>query len=424
VAKRLTAAAVARLKAGPKRRSIPDGGGLFLLIQPSGAKSWALFFRGAGGRMVKLTLGPLATEENSSAKLIVGAPLTLAGARKLAADINLRRAGGEDVVASRERERAAREAAAANTFAVAARNFITEYAMPKVRGWREQASLLGLRPSDEGLTEIKGGLCERWRNRPIGSIDADDIFAVVDETRKRGAPGLERRSEGKTESRARSMYRTLSKMFNWLVAQRRIKANPCAGVDAPETPRARERVLSDDEIKKFWSATEKLGPPFGVVLRLCLLTGQRLNEIAGLRWSELVGEEIHLPPARTKNHRAHVVPLSSMAREIIAAVKPFPGSPHLFTTIGARPISGWSRTKRRLDALIGDVPAWKIHDLRRTAVTGMARAGANLAVVERAVNHVSGSFGGIVGVYQQHKFRDEVRNALERWADLLARIVS
>ena len=185
MAKRLTAAAVARLKAGPKRRSIPDGGGLFLLIQPSGAKSWALFFRGADGRMVKLTLGPYSAEENSSAKPTVGAPLTLAGARKLAADINLRRAGGEDVVASRERERAAREAAAANTFAVAARDFITEYAMPKVRGWREQASLLGLRPSDEGLTEIKAGLCERWRVRPIGSIDADDIFAVVDETRSR-----------------------------------------------------------------------------------------------------------------------------------------------------------------------------------------------------------------------------------------------
>src|SRR5262245_3540213 len=143
VAKRLTAAAVARLKAGPKRRSIPDGGGLYLLIQPSGHKSWAMFFRGVPkGEMRKFTLGPYS--ENSSAKPFVGAPLTLAGARKLAADINHRRAGGEDVVASRLREQAAREAAAANTFAVAARDFITEHSMPKVRGWREQARLLGL----------------------------------------------------------------------------------------------------------------------------------------------------------------------------------------------------------------------------------------------------------------------------------------
>jgi integrase len=430
MAKRLTPAAVARLKPGAKRRSIPDGGGLYLLIQPSGHKSWAMFFRGGPkGKMRKFTLGPYSAEENSSAKPIVGAPLTLAGARKLAADINHGRAAGEDVVAHRQRERAAREAAAANTFAVAARDFISEHAMPKVRGWREQARLLGLKPSDNGgLEEIKGGLCVRWRDRAIGSVDADDIHAVVDETRRRGAPGLERRSEGKTESRARSMHRTLSKMFNWLVAQRRVKANPCAGIAAPETPRARQRTLSDDEIRKFWAATEKLSIPFRAVLRLCLLTGQRLNEMAGLRRDELVGlnfEEIHLPPARTKNHRPHVVPLPAIAREIIAAVGPFPGgSAYLFTFTGATPVSGWSKVKKRLDALMGDdLPPWRIHDLRRTAVTGMARAGADLPVIERAVNHVSGSFGGVVGTYQTHRYRGEVAAALTAWSDLLARIV-
>jgi integrase len=428
LAKRLTAAAVAKLKAGSKRRSIPDGGGLYLLIQPSGHKSWAMFFRGGPkGEMRKFTLGPYS--ENSSAKPFVGAPLTLADARKLAADINHRRAGGEDVVASRLRERAAREAAAANTFAVAARDFITEHSIPKVRGWREQARLLGLRPSDDGgLEEIKRGLCDRWRDRAIGSIDADDIHAVVEETRRRGAPGLERRSEGTTESRARSMYRTLSKLFNWLVAQRRVKVNPCAGVHRPETPRARERVLSDDEIRKFWSATEKLGPPFGVVLRLLLITGQRLNEIAALRWDELVGpnfEEIHLGPARTKNHKPHVLPLPKMARAIIAAVKPFPDSAFLFTTVATRPVSGWSKVKKRLDVLMGDdVPPWRLHDLRRTAVTGMARCGVDLPAIERSVNHISGSFSGVTGVYQRHRYADEVRDALERWAGLIARIVS
>jgi integrase len=428
VAKRLTAAAVARLKAEPKRRSIPDGGGLYLLIQPSGHKSWAMFFRGgAKGEMRKFTLGPYS--ENSSTKPLVGAPLTLADARKLAADINHRRAGGEDVVASRLRERAARAAAAAHTFGVAARDFITDHSMPKVRGWREQARLLGLKPSDNGgLEEIKGGLCDRWRDRPIGSIDADDIHTVVDETRRRGAPGLERRAAGKTESRARAMHRTLSKLFSWLVAQRRVKANPVAGVAAPETPRARERTLTDREIKALWAATEKLGPPFGSVLRLLLITGQRLNEIAGLRWSELVGpnfEEIHLPPARTKNHRPHTIALPAMAREIIAAVKPFPGgSAFVFTTMGTSPVSGWSKVKKRLDVLMGDdVPPWRIHDLRRTAVTGMARAGVDLVHVEKVINHASHSFAGIVSTYQRHQYRDEVRAALAAWAGLLARIV-
>jgi integrase len=86
-------------------------------------------------------------------------------------------------------------------------------------------------------------------------------------------------------------------------------------------------------------------------------------------------------------------------------------------------VSGWSKTKKRLDHLMG-VTDWRIHDLRRTAATGMARAGADLPVIERALNHISGSFGGIVGVYQTHRYRDEVAAALQAWADLLARIVS
>jgi integrase len=119
-----------------------------------------------------------------------------------------------------------------------------------------------------------------------------------------------------------------------------------------------------------------------------------------------------------------VVPLSTTGRDLLAGARRVPGSEFVFTTTGTTPVSGWSKTKRRLDSLMPDVPAWRIHDLRRTAVTGMARAGADLAVIERAVNHISGSFAGITGIYQRHQFRAEVRAALAAWADLLARIVS
>ena len=149
------------------------------------------------------------------------------------------------------------------------------------------------------------------------------------------------------------MFRTLSKFFAWLVQQRRLTINPCTGVHRPETPRARERVLSDAELVKFWQSTAELGPPFGQVLRLLLLTGQRLNEVAGLRWTEIDGDEIHLPGSRTKNHRAHVVPLPQAAQEVLASVQRVPGSSLVFTTTGTTPISGWSRTKHRLDALMG-----------------------------------------------------------------------
>ena len=420
--KRLTAAAVARYRAGAKRRAIADGRGLYLLIQPTGGKSWCMFFRGTGGRMVKLTLGPLdESGEEAAAEPVIGAPLSLAGARRLAADVNRQRALGRDVVAQRESDKAEREAAGRNTFPTAARDFITQHSMAKVRGWREQARLLGL---DADLNEIPGGLCSRWRDRFVASIDGDDVHRVIDEIRKRGVPGLERHTDGVSEARARHAYSCLSRLFSWLIQHRRAEANPCAGVARPETPRGRERVLSDDEIAKFWRATDAIGPPFSLVLRLLLITGQRLNEIGRLRWEEIVGDDIHLPGSRTKNHRGHVVPLSSTARDLLAKAQRHPSSPFVFTTTGHSAISGWSKCKHRLDVLMGEMPPWRLHDLRRTAVTGMARAGADLPVIERAVNHISGSFGGIVGVYQKHKFEHEVRAALQAWADLLARIVS
>jgi integrase len=374
--------------------------------------------------MVKLTLGPLdESGKEAPTDPVIGAPLTLAGARRVAAEVNRQRALGQDVVAQRLRDKAERRAAAANTLAAAARDFITEHSMRKVRDWRRgQARLLGLRPSEDGVEEIPGGLCDRWRDRPITSITADDVHRLINDVRKRGIPGLERRGEV-SEARARHMFACLSKMFSWLVQQRRVEANPCIGVHRPDASSKRERVLTDAEIVKLWAATEKLGAPFGPVIRLLLLTGCRLNEIAGLRWEEVGADALTIPGSRTKNHRDHVVPLSKAAREVLAGVKRLPGSELVFSTTLVTPVSGWSRTKRRIDRLMGDVPPWRIHDLRRTAATGMARAGADLPVIERALNHVSGSFGGIVGVYQRHKYADEVRAALQAWADLLARIV-
>jgi integrase len=414
--RRLTAAAVARLKPGAKRRAVPDGNGLYLLIQPTGHKSWALAFRGPNGRMRKLTLGSYAAEENSSAKPVVGAPLTLAAARRLAADVLHRRAAGEDVTTAKAKR-------GADTFADAARDFITEHSRKKVRGWREQARLLGLKP--DSLAEIDRGLAARWRDRPVGEITAGDIFAVADEAKRRGVPGLERRKkDGIAESRSRALLSCLGRMFRWLLEHRRVDSNPVSAIVRPAAPKARARVLDDNEIAALWHACDQVSPPFGAIVRLLLLTGCRLNEIARLRWSELVDGAIWLPPERTKNHRPHIVPLCALAQRVIEGVQRFPDSALLFTNTGTTSVSGWSKTKAKLDRVLGNLPPWRIHDVRRSVATHMAELGTQPHIVEAALNHVSGAKASVAGVYNRAAYAREKRDALELWASHVAELIA
>jgi integrase len=406
---------------------IPDGRGLYLAIQPTGSKSWCMFFRGPSGKMQKLTLGPLdESGEEVAADPVIGAPLTLAGARRLAAEVNRQRALGQDVAAQRLREKAERTRLNANTFAIAAHDFITEHSMRKVRDWeRGQARLLGLRSSKDGLEEIPGGLCDRWRERPITSITADDIHSLINDVRKRGIPGLERRGDV-SENRARHAFAVLSKMFSWLVQQRRIETSPCSNVHRPDASEKRERVLTDGEIVKLWRATDEIGPPFGLVIKLLVLTGCRLNEIAGLRWEE-VGEDgmtINLPGSRTKNGLPHTLSLSETAREVLAEVERLPGAELVFSTTLVTPISGWSKIKQRIDELMGNVPPWRIADLRRTCATHMAELGiAPPHIIEACLNHVSGAKASVAGIYNRAAYLPERRDALELWSRHVAELI-
>jgi integrase len=450
----LTAAAVRQFRPGAERREIPDGAspGLRLVIHPSGARSWVMRFRRPGTKnaTAKLTLGTAdLTGQEAPGEPVIGGHLTLAAARRLAAEVNRQRALGRDPAADhvteKRQERAAASANASNAFGVAARNFIAEHARPNTRRWRETAVLLGLRAVKDELEIIHGGLAERWADRPVKEITAHDIFDVLAECRSCGVPGLPRRRVRVSDTSARAMYAALSKFFNWLARRPgAIEKNPVTGVARPGTPVGRDRVLDDNELRWFWRACDGIGEPFGALLRLLLVTGARREEVAQMRRGEISddGTTWALSGARTKNRRAHEVPLSPLAREIIADVKRIANKPGLvFTTTGTTPVSGFSTLKKRLDrAMIAlareeaaaggrdpaevGIPRWTIHDLRRTAVTGMARAGADLHVIERAVNHVSGSFGGIVATYQKHRYAVEVRAALEAWASLLTEITS
>ena len=441
MAKQLTAAAVKRYRAGRGRREIPDGGcpGLYVVIQAGGYRSWAMRFRRPSGKSAKLTLGPVdLSGKESESDPVFGTPLTLASARRLAADIHRQRAMGRDVVAdyeaSKRRRRSEQEIRAKRTFAAAARDFIEGHAKSKTRRWQEQARLLGLQPTAQGLEVIRGGLSDRWCDKPVAEIDAHDIYGVVDESRRRGVPGLKRRSDGLTEARARAMFFCLSKTFAWLVQHRRVDKNPCAGVHRPDAPKARDRVLTDAEIVKFWSAAAAERREFAALLKLLLLTGCRLNEVAGMTRPQLSndGASWNIPGARTKNGRPHVVPLAPLAREILASVA---GEGALvFTTTGDKPVSGWSKIKNRMDDTMlesarkeGDdvtIPPWRFHDLRRTCATGMAELGIAPHIIEAVLNHVSGARAGVAGIYNRALHSSEKKAALERWAAHIQRLVA
>jgi len=150
-----------------------------------------------------------------------------------------------------------------------------------------------------------------------------------------------------------------------------------------------------------------------------ILTGQRRNEVAEMRWQKIDFEKRlwTLPKWRCKNDVEHVVPLSTAAITILNGLPKVASSGgFVFTTNGESPISGFARAKDRLGAALLDMPAWTLHDIRRTFASGMARLGVNLPVIEKLLNHVSGSFAGVVGVHQRHSFADEKRAAMDTWA--------
>lgn len=295
----LTQAAVAKLKPAAERREIADTGapssGLRLVIQPSGTKSWAMRFRRPNGQHGKLTLGPVDLSGKEVAdEPAIGHPLTLAGARALAAEITRQRVRDLDVVAehraNKHRRREAIQNRGDNTFGQAVQKFIEGHKVrksgAKPRRWREVGRLLGLDYplAGGGPTVIKHGLSDRWRDKPIAEIDGHDIYNVIEEARRQGIPGLERRNEGVSDPRGRRMADALGTMFKWLHRHRKIATNPCIGAYRPPPPAARERVLNvktdvrnADELRWFWAASDRVGEPFGALLKLLQLTGCRFK---------------------------------------------------------------------------------------------------------------------------------------------------
>jgi integrase len=427
---RLTVAGINRYRPSRKRREIRDSAvrGLYLVIHPTGAKSFVLRFCRPDGTPAKLTLGPLdLTGAEIADEPILGQPLTLGAAHALATRVHRLRALGRDVIgdyqALKQQHRVQAEHGAATAFPVIVRQFIREHAQPKTRRWRDTARLLGLYYPKDGSepTVIKGSLCERWASKPITAIVGDDIHAVVDDTRRTGVPGLERRkSQGLADGQGRSMFAALSGVFSWCLKERRIATNPCTGIKAPSPPTQRDRVLDKAEIAAFWRATDKVGEPISQLLKLLLLTGARRDEVRLMRRSEITTDADglvtwNIPGARAKNKLPHVVPLSAQALALLKSVKRVSGD-YVFTLNGKLAIGFGSHRKAALDAAMQPTTPWVVHDLRRTAATGMAEIGIAPHIVEAVLNHVSGHKASVAGIYNKAEYASEKATALARWA--------
>jgi integrase len=254
-----------------------------------------------------------------------------------------------------------------------------------------------------------------WGERLVAAITRRDALELIDGVADRGAVTM-----------ARRLHSHLHRLFRWSVGRGIIEVNPMADLPKPGSAVKRDRVLTDSELAAVWKAAEKTAWPFGPAIRLLVLTAARREEIGALRWSEIHDNEIRIPSERSKTGEPRVVPLSSTAMKLISTLLRV--GEHVFSSNG-NGLGGWSKAKRAIDAAAaeingGPLEAWRTHDLRRTAATGLQRLGVGLQVVESVLGHTAGSRAGVVGIYQRHRFESEKRTALEAWSREIERIAS
>jgi integrase len=210
---------------------------------------------------------------------------------------------------------------------------------------------------------------------------------------------------------------SLIKFLNWCAGEGYIDANPAAFTNK-NSEGSRNRVLSTDELVTIWHGLPE--GDYGDIVRLLILTGQRLSEIGDLAWHELDLDRgiITLPPARVKNRRRHTIPLSAPALAILKARPRHDGRAFVFGQ-GQRGFGGWAPCKQRLDEKVKLSPEWVHHDLRRSCATGMAELGVSPWAIECVLNHATGTRTTIGSIYNKSTYQTETTDALTRWAEHL-----
>jgi integrase len=386
----LTDIAIRNMKPGVNRREVPDAGarGLYVVIQPSGLKSFAVRYRFAG----------------MPRKLTLQAGITLSAARKATADALYEVEQGRDPSTAKRQAKQVRRAAAENTFRAVAEEYFRR------EGGR-------LRTGASRKNDLERLVYPTLGARPITDIRRSDIIRLLDKVEEGKPLGIK---GGPTQADRTLAY--IRKIMNWHATRSDDFRSPIvrgmARVKAKE--RARERTLTDDEIRAVWKTAEKTDGPFGSYVQFLLLTAARRSEVSDMVRGELDGIDWTLPAERNKTKVDLVRPLSAAALDVLSKVPKLAGCEFVFSTDGKNPISGFTRFKENFDKACG-VTGWTLHDLRRTARSLMSRAGVNSDHAERCLGHV---IAGVRGTYDRHEYHAEKQHAFATLASQIDRIVN
>jgi integrase len=265
------------------------------------------------------------------------------------------------------------------------------------------STFLKKRSAPEISRMLRREIGSAWGSRSIHEISKRDVIDVVSAIEQHGAPVA-----------ANKALKSIKTFFRWCVGRAVLDGSPADGVPLPAKEVSRDRVLNDDELARVIAAARQIGGPYGGIVELLALTGQRREEVARCTWDEIdMGMRTwKMSSDRTKNAKAHEVYLSDLAVAVLGRVDKFGAL--VFSRSGNIPFQDFSLAKREIDRLSG-VTGWRLHDLRRTCVSGMARLGIAPHVADKILNHQGGTISGVAAVYQRHDFLAERKKALEMW---------
>jgi integrase len=358
--------------------------GFGVKVTPKGRKVFIVLYRtgGAGSRLRKYTIGPYGR-------------VTVHQARVAAQKVFAARLDGRDPAAEkREKKR--------RVVADRVEDLLESFIDQRLSQNRSGAEIARLLRREMG---------KAWVGRSIHEIGKRDVVEVVSAIEQRGAPVA-----------ANKTLKSIKTFLRWCVGRAILDQSPAEGVPSPAKEIARDRVLSDHELARVILAARQIDPRYGGIVELLALTGQRREEVAKLAWDELDFDQRvwTIPKHRTKNAKPHVVHLSDEAIAVLKGMER--QGPYVFAVHGTKLFQDFAVAKRKLDVLC-KVTGWRLHDLRRTCVSGMARLRIAPHVADKILNHQSGTISGVAAVYQRHEFLHERKEALERWGAHMAKIV-
>jgi integrase len=359
--------------------------GFGVKVTPKGRKVFVVLYRtgGAGSRLRKYTIGPYGR-------------VTLHQAQVAAQKVFTAKLEGRDPAG--EKREAKRRVVADRV-----NDLLEAYIAQHVSQRRSGGEISRL---------LRREIGKAWGSRSIHAITKRDVVEVITAIEQRGAPVA-----------ANKTLKTLKTFLRWCVGRAVLDQSPADGIPLPTKEISRDRVLADDELARVIIAARKIGGPYGGIVELLALTAQRREEVARASSDELDIEQRiwSLPKARTKNGKPHIVHLSNEAIAVLNSANKI--GAFIFSLDGTKPFQDFSGAKRELDRL-SRVKEWRLHDLRRTCVSGMARLGIPPHVADKILNHQAGAISGVAAVYQRHDFLAERKDALEQWGAHVRKILT